>query len=183
MRWIFADSDDERTARRATLERMDAFWEGFAEHPEDFAAVFRQESDFDLVGWMQANLGAVDPRIMWELGPAGGGPGHRLVATTEGAHELRPMVDALIDRAPTLEGWEFYGYRMADPPELALQGVQARTGIDMSDAEVGVTLGDDRTVSLRVCTPHAPSTSEKPATARASSSTSASAPTANASPT
>lgn len=153
MRWIFADSDDERAARESTRERMDAFWRGFAEHTDDFAAAFRRESDFDLVGWMQANLGAVDPRIMWEFGPARQGPGHRLVATTEGAHHLRPMVDALIERGPSIEGWELYGYRMGDPPELALQGVQARTGVDMSDAKVSVAAGEHRTVAVRVCTP------------------------------
>ncbi len=153
MRWIFAENDEELEAREATLARMDAFWRGFAEHTNDFAAVFRQQSDFDLVGWMQTHLGGVDPRIMWEFGPALSGQGHRLVATTEGAHELRPMVDALIERAPTIEGWEFYGYRMADPPELALQGVQARTGIDMSDAKVSVSLGEERTIELRVYTP------------------------------
>lgn len=153
MRWIFAETDEELARREGTLARMDAFWRGFAEHTADFSAVFRRQSDFDLVGWMRENLGAVDPRIMWEFGPAVRGEGHRLVATTEGAHELRPMVDALMARAPTIEGWEFYGYRMADPPELALQGVQARTGIDMSDAKVSVSLGEERTIEIRVCTP------------------------------
>jgi len=155
MRWLFYDraNPEERAQHEALLERMDAFWRGFAEHVDDFVAVFTQQSDFDLVGWMQDSLGAVDPRIMWEFGPARRGAGHRLVATTEGAHHLRPMVDALIERAPQIDGWEFYGYRMADAPELALQGVQARTGIDMSDAKVSVELGEERTVALRVCTP------------------------------
>lgn len=153
MRWIFCDDPDERARREATLARMDAFWRGFSERTEDFAAVFRQESDFDLVQWMQEHLGAVDRRIMWEFGPALSGRGHRLVVTTEGAHELRPMVDALVARAPALGDWEVYGYRMPDPPELALQGVQARTGVDMSDAKVSVGIGEERTIELRVCSP------------------------------
>jgi len=153
MRWIFCEAPDELERREAAVARMDAFWRGFAEHTGDFEAVFRQESDFDLVEWMQTHLGSVDPGIMWEFGPATSGKGHRLVATTEGKHELRPMVDALIERAPTLEGWEFHAYRLGDPPELALQGVQARSGIDLSDAKVSVGFGADRTIALRVCTP------------------------------
>ena len=155
MRWQFSDptNETERARREATLARIDAFWRGFAEHHDDFAATFRKESDFDLVGWMQSNLGGVDPRIMWEFGPAVSGPGHRLVATTEGTHELRPMVDTLIARAPALEGWEFYGYRLAEPVEQALMTVRARTGIDLGDAKVSVAPAAGRSVAIRLCTP------------------------------
>jgi hypothetical protein len=90
---------------------------------------------------------------MWEFGPAVEVAGHRLVITAESAHELRPLVRTILARAPSLEGWEFYEYRLAEGLELARRTVEGRTGLDVKDFTFRATLGDRRLVDLTFSSP------------------------------
>lgn len=51
----------------------------------------------------------------------------RLVITPEQRSDLRPLVDELLRRAPTLSGWSFHPHRLAESYAMAVDTVQART--------------------------------------------------------
>ena len=55
---------------------------------------------------MDDHLLPIHPKIMWEYGPAVRVDGHRLVLTPESAHELRPLVARILERAPSIPGWD-----------------------------------------------------------------------------
>lgn len=75
---------------------------------------------------MGANLQAIDPGLMWEFGP-GLGSGHRLVITPEANRQLRPLVHEIVARAPAIDVWEFYEYRLPDPVSRLNPLVEGRT--------------------------------------------------------
>ena len=90
---------------------------------------------------------------MWEYGPAVHESGHRLVITTESRRYLRPLVTETLKRAPAIDGWEFYGYRVPEDYEMAKQSVEARTGGDISDIRVLATIGELNRVDLTFVSP------------------------------
>jgi hypothetical protein len=149
VRWKFWDPKDaaESKARDAVVARMDAWWEAFAARREDLSALFSREKDWDLPRWMMDHLHSIDERLMWEYGPALKGKGHRLVITPESERHLRPLVETLLERAPSLPGWEFYPYRPAEEVEVARSAVQARAGGDLPEKAV-VAAGEHRTVDV-----------------------------------
>jgi hypothetical protein len=102
---------------------------------------------------MQEHLGAIHESLMWEFGPAVRGEGHRLVITPEGNHHLRPLVNAVLSRAPEVKGWEFYGYRLPESVEMAEQTVQARTGGEIAGAKAQAEAGAAGKVDLIFCLP------------------------------
>ena len=128
-RWRFADESiaAERGARAQTVTSIDSWWDTFRARTDDLAALFSRKQQWDLPAWMAEHLQAVDPRLMWEYGPAIRAQGHRLVITPESAHHLRPLVATLLERAPAIPGWEFYGYRLPESLASAQQTVAART--------------------------------------------------------
>lgn len=114
----------------------------------DLNALFHQQQKWDLPAWMHEHLHAIDERLCWEYGPPLKGSGHRLVITPESDRQLRPLVQTILDRAPTVEGWEFYPYRPAEDVQQTILTVQGRTGVDITQAKVQVTLGQGNTVDL-----------------------------------
>src|SRR5678816_3683592 len=118
-RWRFAAemATAEREAYDRTIGRIDAWWGEFRARADDLVALFKQQKKWDLPAWMERHLQAVDPALMWEYGPAMRVDGHRLVITPESAKHLRPLVATVLDRAPAIPGWEFYGYRLAEDPK------------------------------------------------------------------
>ena len=106
MRWRFPHSS-EHAARELALGRIDAWWRAFVAAVPRLEALFRRGDAGDLAAWMRQQLGAIDEGIRWEFGPATRGvDGHRLVLTPEGAHRLRPLIEAVLARAPELPAWE-----------------------------------------------------------------------------
>lgn len=155
MRWRFIDPADrtECIERNSTIARIDAWWAEFRTTSDRFRARFSQKEDWDLPGWMEQHLQAIDPRLMWEFGPAVKGAGHRLVITPESEHHLRPLVQAILDRAPNLDGWEFYAYRLAEDAEQARSTVLGRTGRDIADFEARISVGELRRLDLTFTAP------------------------------
>lgn len=155
MRWRFIDPADreECIERNATIAKIDAWWAEFRTMSERIRALFSQKENWDLPAWMERHLQAIDPRLMWEFGPAVKGDGHRLVITPESEYHLRPLVQAILDRAPKLDGWEFYPYRLAEDVEQARATVQGRTGRDIADFEARITVGDLRRLDLTFMAP------------------------------
>ena len=129
--------------RAAVIARIDAWWKAFLENQQRLSDHFDLSNRFDMAGWMTEHLGPIDRRLAWEFGPGRRNPeGHRLMITPESEHQLRPLVEVLLSRAPALPGWEFYPYRLADEMPIASQWVKARTGMDVTGwsahAESGV---------------------------------------------
>lgn len=130
MRWEYLDPPlpEDRRAKARTLAAIDRWWAAFRDHAPALDDSFRAGSGFDVPAFMHEHLRPVDPRLMWEYGPAVRGRGHRLVITAEAERTLRPMLRTLLAEAPALPGWELYPYRLADPdPDQVLAMVEART--------------------------------------------------------
>jgi hypothetical protein len=110
------------------VRRIDAWWASFAARANDIDDYFAKSGEFDIPAWMHEHLDAIDVHLMWEFGPTIKKPGHRLVITPESRRDLRPLVKQILDRAPLLERWEFYPYRLAENFEQAEAAVKGRTG-------------------------------------------------------
>ena len=130
---------EERMSRQE--DRIDAWWNAFQSKAGDIDALFSRKTEWDLPEWMEEHLQVIHPHLMWEFGPAVHGAGHRLVITPESRRHLRPLVAEIIRRAPQLDGWEFYAYRLAEDYDMAVQSVEARTGGDISQTFVRATIG------------------------------------------
>lgn len=152
MRWVFAETEEELQRRSHLLDQIDEWWTAFRARADEIDQVFSGDADLDLPAWMQENLQAIDQRLMWEFGPAIDREGHRLVITPESEHHLRPLVDALFERAPDLDRWEFYKFRIPEPYERAVAAVQGRTGGDISGWKVRPAR-DGKEISLTFLVP------------------------------
>ena len=150
MRWLFADpaNPQEMARRNQTYGAIDAWWRAFQGKTTDLSALFRRKSEWDLVRWMHDYLGAVDPRLMWEYGPARGQEGHRLVITPEAERWLRPVVRSLLERAPKIAGWEFYPNRLPEDVPHTILTVEGRVGVNITGAVVAASLAPARKVDL-----------------------------------
>lgn len=150
MRWLFIDTADQAQSARkqAVLARIDHWWQAFQAKTGEIDALFHQQSKWDLAGWMGHTLQAVAENLCWEYGPAVEGPGHRLVITPESQRQLRPLTATIIDRAPQIEGWEFYPYRLPESVEMAQQMVEVRTGGKIDDVVVEARIGEHHLIDL-----------------------------------
>lgn len=151
MRWLYPDPADKReaTARAAIDKQVDAWWQAFAANCVEIQRVFKSQSKFDLVAFMRRALNTIDDRIMWEFGPGVKRKGNeRLVLTPESDHEIEPLVRRILARAPKIDCWEFYLYRLAEDVEQAIATVEARTGGNLRGASVRCTLGEGNLVDV-----------------------------------
>jgi hypothetical protein len=130
------------------MTRIDDWWSTFAKNKERIAALFERESNWNLPDWMAAHLGPIHPKLMWEYGPAVKCSGHRLVITPESARHLRPLTSTIIERAPQVSGWEFYGYRLAEELDWARGSVEGRTGATLDDVRVQAVCGKHHRIDL-----------------------------------
>jgi hypothetical protein len=150
MRWRFVDPahPGEVAAKERVLRKIDAWWAEFARRAGDLERVFKRQLEMDLPGWMREHLDAVDERLCWEFGPPLRGAGHRLVVTAESYSQLRPLVTSLLERAPSLPGWEFYPYRPRESVEEALRTVEGRVGRAYEDVQARVLSGKHNRIDL-----------------------------------
>jgi hypothetical protein len=150
MRWLFHDPNDRREAasRKRILDRIADWWDQFESKSTAIGDLFRGKRKWDLPAWMHDTLQAIDSHLMWEFGPAVRGDGHRLVITPESQTHLRPLVRAILDRAPDLSGGEFYEYRLAEDLGQAKLAVEGRTGGTIDDVVVEVRAGETNRINL-----------------------------------
>lgn len=150
MRWHFSrfHTPSEQAQYAATLGRIDAWWEAFQQNTQNLIQAFKRQSDWDVATWTIENLRRITPGLMWEYGPAVTKPGHRLVITPESSHHLRPLVETILERAPRLERWEFYGYRLAESVEEAIGHVEVRVSVDVSQYQVQARVGELNRIDL-----------------------------------
>ncbi|MBM3997259.1 MAG: hypothetical protein FJ303_24390 [Planctomycetes bacterium] len=156
-RWVYAEHASATEAkRRAAIEKkIDAWWKAFEGKTDQIGKLFLRKAEWDLPAWMDKHLQCLDQRIMWEYGPALSGEGHRLVITPESTRHLRPLTDAILARAPSIPGWEFYPYRPPEDLEMAQMSVQGRTGGDLSDLLVQASIGEHHRIDLTYFSPRA----------------------------
>jgi hypothetical protein len=150
MRWRFIDptNREEVEAREAVVARIDAWWAAFTAKTEQITALFKQQVEWDLPGWMIEHLDRISEGLRWEFGPGVRRDGHRLVITPESRQPLRPLVTTILERAPDLPGWEFFDARLAESLKAAKQLVEARVHVDISDFQVRVARGGDHRIDL-----------------------------------
>jgi hypothetical protein len=130
--------EDELLQVRAAIAR---WWREFEVRTADLTALFKRQSDWDLVAWMSEWLESISPNLFWEFGPGLMG-GNRLVITCESHYNLRPLVSQILSQAPRIEGWEFYGYRLAEDYAMAIKTVEARGGGLLDQVRFRLTLND-----------------------------------------
>jgi hypothetical protein len=156
MRWLFCEPGAaDYPAKAAAQQRIEAWWQAFVPRKENISAIFSQEQDWDLPGWMDETLQAVHPELMWEYGPAVRGEGHRLVITPEAARHLRPLAMAVVKSAPQIAGWEFYNYRLPEDIEQAENTVRGRCGGTIAGIQVRPCVGAGHRVDLQFFSPRA----------------------------
>ncbi|HEY2415438.1 MAG TPA: hypothetical protein VGI40_24560 [Pirellulaceae bacterium] len=151
MRWLFADphDPDEAAYVNETIAAIDHWWEEFQAKLEKIENAFKPKSRYNLPKLMEETLQAIHPGLMWEYGPAvKQKDGYRLVITPESQRYLRPMVRTILERAPKLPNWEFYGYRVPESAELTIDTVKGRANVDVSDAVVAASPAPGRKVDL-----------------------------------
>lgn len=155
MRWLFADPQNPEESRHVqrTLAAIDAWWQAFQQNASRLAAYASGSQDWDVDAFFEQWLLPVDRRLVWELLPGSAAPGgaaavHRLVVTTEGDRRLRPLLQALVQRAPALPGWQFSIYRPAELVEQAVRWVWNRTGVDVTGTLVAVQPAPARKIDL-----------------------------------
>src|SRR5262245_7694316 len=155
MRWQFADPTNAEEAAyvKETVAAIDRWWQAFQSKTTDIDRLFKGKSSFKLPEFMQDTLQDIHPGLMWEYGRALRGPGHRLVITPESQRYLRPMVRTVLERAPKLEGWEFYPYRPAETADDTIETVKARVGVDISGALIDSAVVPGRKVDLAFAFP------------------------------
>ncbi len=150
MRWQFGSANDSEYVahRNAVIAKIEAWWNEFQRNLPQLNMLFAGKAKWDLPEWMHTHLHAIDPRLMWEFGPACKSPGHRLVITPESDRHLRPLTQSILKRAPQLPGWEFYSYRPAAGVPESIQTVQGRTGQDIRDFKVRIQRGEMNCIDL-----------------------------------
>ncbi|HEY6560991.1 MAG TPA: hypothetical protein VI072_27135 [Polyangiaceae bacterium] len=141
-------SDEDIADKEDTERRIEEFWRGFSEVERSIRAVFTRAGNFDLAGWMQDALQGIDSELMWEFGPAAKHDGHRLIVTPESRRDLRPLAEEIVRRAPSISGWEFYAYRLAEDIVTARATVQGRCGSPTDLSSVAVVPGADNQLDL-----------------------------------
>jgi len=151
MRWLFADPNQPEEAAhvREKIAAIDRWWQAFQANQSDIEKLHKRKSNFDLPRFMEDNLQAIHPHLMWEFGPAVRQEGHRLVITPENQRWLRPMVRTLLERAPKIPAWEFYPYRLAETSETSALAVKGRVGVDVGGALIDASVAPGRKVDLQ----------------------------------
>src|SRR5262249_12930139 len=145
----FLNPNDPKAVRKqqALHQKIDRWWEAFRARTPDLVDLFTRRKQWDLPGWMEENLQGINKHLMWEFGADKNG-GHRLVITPEAEKHLRPLVDTILERAPSVAGWTFYPYRQPETLEDAEATVEARTGGDLTGVQVFARIGEFNRVNL-----------------------------------
>jgi len=148
-RWAFGNTADAAwvAQHEEKLEAIDGWWKAFEAYSPELEKVLQGQHLATLEAWMQEHLASLDPEIMWEFGPGLRG-GYRLVLTPESLYSLRPLVTTLIERAPELPGWEFYGYRLPENVDLLEAILRARGQRSLEDTRVVVKAGVNHIVDF-----------------------------------
>jgi hypothetical protein len=155
MRWHTSkyETAAEAAERKDLVRKIDAWWDAFRATAPKIGAYFSvrdAHKEFDVAEWMHEHLSPIHEALMWEYGQALHQAGHRLVITPEYDRYLRPLTDEILRRAPTVSGFEFYGARLAEPLDDAIEMATHRTNSDLLLTGIDCKPGDGHRVDLTV---------------------------------
>jgi hypothetical protein len=154
MRWLCGSTNpQEAHAKKHTLSTINDFWQEFSGKVADINEHIHGHSKWDMPSWMSTSLNRIAPNIEWEFGPAINTAGHRLMITSASDRHNHPLIQAILNHAPTLPGWEFYPYRLPESFETALNVIQARGGADPRDLKFRAHLNKYRGIELTFAAP------------------------------
>ncbi|PRY02120.1 DUF695 domain-containing protein [Allonocardiopsis opalescens] len=124
------------SARHADVSRALADREPDAAPAHGFAGPLADE--------LTERVHRIHPGLAWEVDPADGGEGHRLVLSPGGDDALRAATERWRRSAPATEGWTFHASRPPAPERLA--GALDWDGheLDLSHTRVAVRVNGDR---------------------------------------
>lgn len=146
MRWDFLlpprSEDVELGALRH--EAIERWWRTFAASAPRLEGALH--GDTPELPALDAGLAAVHPELSWEVGTTPHAA-RALTITPADRKELRPLVSALLARAPRLNGWEFYPYRLPAPQALSPL-LETRLGRAAPDLRVALTRGEGNRIDL-----------------------------------
>tara|TARA_R110002072_G_scaffold99678_1_gene219235 strand:- start:1026 stop:2144 length:1119 start_codon:yes stop_codon:yes gene_type:complete len=134
------------------LEGIDRWWSAFESHCETIDQYFTRGVAFDVSAFMDDHLKAISPELMWEFGRAKEKEGHRLVITPETERELRPLVRTLLQRAPALSRWEFYGHRLPEPDMVEVM-IEARVRRKVEEVKGRALRGENHRIDVEFYLP------------------------------
>ncbi|QDU30902.1 hypothetical protein ETAA8_60510 [Anatilimnocola aggregata] len=161
MRWLLADPQNpaDREWQQQVVAATDRWWQAFQANAPAISQSFSQRGKFDVVRFMDENLGPLNAAVCWradlswEFGPARRAAnqqasGSRLVLTPESYHWLRPVLGYVLGRAPQIPNWEFYAHRLPEDAEHVRAAVQGRQGVSFQQAGIEARVGRNRKIDL-----------------------------------
>ena len=109
----------------AEAAMIDRFWEAFVQIAPSIDHTFSGTGDpVDVAEVMQTALGDLAEMIpSWEFGPAE--DGHHLALSPDFSHELRPLVRAMVNRAPEIPRFTIHDARQPHPDLAGIPDVVA----------------------------------------------------------
>lgn len=128
------------------MQSIESWWQAFQSKAGDIVKLLRNSAA--LADFMEETLQAIHPSLMWEFGPAVRTKGHRLVITPETQRWLRPLVRTILHRAPKIDGWEFYPYRLPEDVEQTALAVKGRVGLNIEGATLDASVAPGRKIDL-----------------------------------
>jgi Family of unknown function (DUF695) len=124
--------------------RITTFWRWWQQHSAPIAEAIEAGTAADLGTEISIQVGALHPSLQWELTP-GHASRHALVVTSGGTPELRPLAERWFQAAPPADDtWEYHPSRVADPSAVSMKLEFGPHVLDLSQAEVGISIDDER---------------------------------------
>ena len=145
MRWKFADDNNpsESAYRQLMLDKFDSFWRSFE---KDLAVI--RSSDLDQTAKrVSSGLGKVSTDLFWELSPEINGE-RRFVITPENNYFLHPLVETMLERAPSIPGFRFMAYREPIEPGNVAELMTAKLGTWISDIRIAASASERNAIDL-----------------------------------
>lgn len=132
MRWNFIESSNETEVayKRQKQAAISTWWKSFEGQAETLFQAGKKHDLDSIVDWVDEHLHKVHPDLMWDV--TVDDKECLFVITPESSHELRPLVETMVQSAPTIPKWRFGTYR---EPHAATVGEIGDTRItsDISD--------------------------------------------------
>ena len=150
LRWKYAEAFgvENKSLRDEQEDLMNNWWIAFYQQQEKIIEeVEAGRADF-LKQFMQQHLQSTIADLAWEIGFDDQEEIYQLVLTPENKQSLRPLVDALIAKAPRLKNWSFYSYRQPISYLLSKKTVQLKSGEPLLDLQFAGTIDEKNNVEL-----------------------------------
>jgi len=130
LRWKYAKEfgAEDKGWRDHQEDQMNNWWIAFYQHQLELGQELKSGTADFLNQFMREHLQSKVIDIAWEIGFDHGTKKYQLVLTPEDSLHLRPMVDALISRAPRLKNWSFFTYRQPISHPESLKAVYLKSG-------------------------------------------------------